>query len=54
LDSSSQKGKEVSMETLVDSVLLGWIVLKGEEGVNWEAPETDDDWWQLYLWTRRN
>lgn len=36
------------------SVLLGMVVLLGEEGTNWEYIETDPVWWRVRLWTRIN
>ncbi|MCK4722499.1 MAG: hypothetical protein KAT75_04305 [Dehalococcoidia bacterium] len=40
-------------EVLV-SILLGLIVLIGEEDRDWEYIETDPAWWTVRLWTRRN
>lgn len=42
------------METVLSSILLGYIVLAGKEDINWERIETDKDWWELHLWIGRN
>ncbi|MBA7554620.1 hypothetical protein ES705_47247 [subsurface metagenome] len=40
--------------TLIDLVAFGILCLLGEQGRYWDYYETDPEWWQLRLWTRRN
>ncbi|GAI66270.1 unnamed protein product [marine sediment metagenome] len=40
--------------TLTDLIAMGIIFLLGEPGRYWCYYETDPEWWQLRLWTRRN
>lgn len=34
--------------------VLSLTVLLGGQGNFWENPETDPDWWGVYLWIKRN
>lgn len=36
------------------TMLLGYALLVGQEDTDWEAPETNPNWWTIRLWTRRN
>lgn len=40
--------------TVVDLIAILITMLIGEEGKHWCFYETDIQWWQLRLWTRRN
>lgn len=43
------------MNTLVDLIATGIIMLLGEEGRDWDHYGCDgEEWWALRLWTRRN
>lgn len=33
---------------------IGLCCLIGEENVDYRLPETDEDWWLVYLWRKRN
>ena len=39
---------------LEDLALIALTMLIGDEGGFWLFYETDLDWWELRLWTRRN
>ncbi|MBA7608640.1 hypothetical protein ES703_15819 [subsurface metagenome] len=39
---------------VMDSIWYGVIVLFGEQDKDWEYIETDEDWWTVKLWIRRN
>lgn len=39
---------------VIDSILYGMIVLFGQRDKDWGYYETDPDWWEVRLWTRRN
>jgi len=45
------------MEDLTaDNIALSILVLKGEHGKDWEyqSDMTNDQWWQVIFWIRRN
>lgn len=42
------------METVIVSILLGYVVLIGKEDIDWYYTEDDLDWWELYLYCHKN
>lgn len=41
-------------EAIVNDTILAITILLGYEGEDYFLPETDNDWWYLYLWVKRN
>lgn len=41
-------------ETINNVIALGIILLLGTRGRDWDFYETDLEWWEVRLWTRRN